>query len=640
MNTNENKIKKVAILDDDAKLFFSYEKLNLLIDHSYLDALSDIYSPARIELVSILNELSLPSDNMSIIIDAFNNENVIEKLPDYFKEGIYEPIKSRYDSLKVKIDVVINCLLNLGIINDNIHLFSSIDEIRASNEYFDLYIIDLFLEEGKWEDSINYLHSILPSDNHSKRQFILMSYDAEQLKNHFRSQHTIKKISSSQLKVIEKPTGDTAKETIRWYRLICQVILERQFIEAQRNMQEKWTTIIENASQSFIEKIWSLDNFAINKLRLTAEADDISLSDYLATSIYRSLIASVEANNTNYNSTTELANILKAHDEENNIAPSNEIYDSYKILTDFIADLTSYRSEGLKQINFIENNSESDYRKFISHLFYGSILKKHGDNKYYLHITQPCDYIHIGYSEAKNNNLFLVPGVEFSKFSTHFGGNKTYLSSFINTTTGTININWNLRQINTLSIEQLFNERSNYSVVGRLRDEEVQTISHQFGTSMSRIATNRRPWFDYIKCIHINITKNDESYLYSYFDKDKNIVPFKEISDISSIRENILTYDHHIDKIIGKRLNNYIIQTELNSIPDIIDSLSKKGIKIEIQDYPNNYILDKNNICNVHSYPITIIFWDDFKKLINKRNNLLSEQYPNITDHNFLVLIN
>lgn len=640
MDIVELGINKIAILDDDIKFNYSYNSISEYVDNDCLDSLSDINSPSREELVNLLESLSLPASNVNELVESFNNSEVINSLPEYYLEGIIEPIEERNKDLREKINLVIDCLKELGVSDENIFSFHDVSGISNCDEDIDLYIVDLFLEEGNIQTSINYLKGILESSKENNNQFILMSYDKEQLDNQFRSQHIESKISSSQLKVIEKPHSLLDKEKTRWLRAIQQIALERALIDYQRNMQNKWTDLVEKASKEFINKIWSLDNFAINKLRLTANADDMSLSDYLATAMHRALLAELEVDSSHSNITFELEKSLKSNDDQNKIVPSNEVLDSYQILTEFVADLTSYRVTSLKQLSCSESDEGLAYNNFLSSLSYGSILKKSGDNKnYYLHITQPCDYIHINLQESINNNLFLIPGRVFSNFGSHMGGNKKYLSSFINTETGVHNIDWNLRQIETISIKKLFEDRALYNVVGRLRDEEVQTISHQFGSSMSRIATNRKPWFDYINCKHVYLKHEDNEYKFFYFDNEHNLKTLDNVSIINNATTDSISYKHHIDKIQARRSEQYIIKTELDSIPDIIESLSTENYEISVIDYPDKYVLDEYNICDHSEHPISVIFFKDFKLLFNNKSTNLSERYSSMTERHFLVIM-
>lgn len=640
MDITELGINKVAILDDDINFNYSYDSINEYIDEDCLNSLSDTDSPARGELVALLESLSLPVSTTSELIESFNNQEVIERLPEYYRAGIVEPIAERHSDLREKIDLVIDCLKELGVAENNILLFHDVNGISRCSEEIDLYIIDLFLEEGNIDLSIKYLNGILNSSKENRNQFILMSYDRQQLTNQFRSQHIDNKISSSQLKVIEKPENTLDKEKARWLRAIQQISLERTLIESQRNMQEKWTDLVEKSSTEFINKIWSLDNFAINKLRLTAEADDMSLSDYLAIAMHRSLIAELEVDCSHNNVTYELEKSLKSNDDQNKIVPSNEVSDSYEVLTKFVADLTSYRVDSLKQLSRPESDVNTAYNEFLSSLSYGSILKKTGDDKnYYLHITQPCDYIHINFQESNNNNLFLVPGVVFSKFSNHMGGNKKYLSSFINTIDGVHNIDWNLRKIETISIKKLFEDRASYNVVGRLRDEEVQSISHQFGSSMSRVATNRKPWFDYVSCKHVYVKPENGERKFYYFDCDHTLKDLSNVGNLNDVNTDSIDYKHHIDKLVTRRAEQYIIKTELDSIPNIITSLSSSEHNISVFDYPDKYILDKSNICDHDELPISVIFFRDFKKLFNGKCESISKRYSSMNERHFLVIM-
>ncbi|HGE6004338.1 TPA: hypothetical protein ACGGR2_003523, partial [Vibrio cholerae] len=584
MNIKELGINKVAILDDDLAINYSYELISQYADEDCLNSLSDPDSPSFQELKNILEALSMPSDSLEKIIDSFNDEEVVKKAPEYYIEGFIHPIEEHKKELKRKVDLIVDCLISLGIERENITFYGSVEEAKQSSEKFELFIIDLFLKEGEPNISLGFL-SELAKKASEQQQFILMSYAKELLSEYFRTQHVRDRICTAQLKVISKPMSSDNNEKIRWEQLLQQVALERKLIPLQREMQIKWTELVENASDKFIRKLWSLDNFGINKLRITASADDMSLSEYLVSAIYKALLAEVEKEGNPNIETLNLENCLRDIDNDKLIKPSNEVNDSYQELNSFIADLTSHRACNLRQIGGL-------YEDFISNLSYGTILKKNKDRKYYLHLTQPCDYIHVKESEAKNNKLFLFPGNKHGAFSVHRGGNKKYLSSFVNTIDGIINIEWDLRQVDAISMQDLFDSRNEYTVVGELRDEEAQAISHQFSSSMSRIATSRMPWFASVDCAHvISKIENEEQKLY-YVELDGTRKPLTNIGEIISEYSNAIKYRHHIDKRINNRKEQYVVTTELNSIPDVLGMLTENGIQIESHFcFPDSFTL-------------------------------------------------
>ncbi|WP_332400484.1 hypothetical protein [Vibrio metschnikovii] len=637
MNIKELGINKVAILDDDLAINYSYDLISQYADEDCLNSLSDPDSPSFQQLKEILETLKMPFESLEEIIDSFNNEEVVRKAPEYYIEGFILPIEEHKKELKRKIDLIVDCLISLGVERENITFYGSVDEAKQSLVKVELFIIDLFLKEGEPDISLGFL-SELAKDASEQQQFILMSYAKELLSEYFRTQHVRDRICSAQLKVISKPMSSDNNEKIRWEQLLQQVALERKLIPLQREMQNKWTELVEIASDKFIRKLWSLDNFGINKLRITASADDMSLSEYLVSAIYKALLAEVEKEGNPNLETLKLENCLRDIDDAKLIKPSNEVNDSYQELNSFIADLTSHRACNLRQINDVENGGL--YEGFISNLSYGTILKKNNDKKYFLHLTQPCDYIHVKKAEAKNNKLFLFPGNKHGAFSVHRGGNKKYLSSFVNTIDGIVNIEWDLRQVDAISVKDLFDSRNEYTVVGELRDEEAQAISHQFSSSMSRIATSRMPWFASVDCAHVISKMENEEQKFYYVELNGNQKSLTKISEIASENSNAIKYRHHIDKRINKKKEQYVVTTELNSIPDILDNLTVDEVKIESHFYfPDSFILNEYNIYDSQDIPLTIIFKNNFKDLLSNKDNEIINLYKSYDNHHFFVLL-
>lgn len=636
-NITECGIKTVAILDDDISIKYTYDFLKRYVDPDCLNSLSDPYSPSRVELFELYGNKDLEISSVEEIISSFNDHDIRESLPVYYREEIIDVVEDHKLVLKQKIDVISESLLSLGVNKENIFYFDSLKSIKSTNLMPDLLIIDLFLEEGKPELSLDYLKGMLES-NDCSTQYILMSYATDLLINYFRQLHIKNRVCSAQLKVIAKPNSKDSSEKIKWEQALVQISLERELIHFQRRMQVKWSELIENASNRFIQKIWSLDNFGINKLRLTAIADDMSLADYFISAMYKALLAEVENEGGAIEEMSLLESKLKVIDDRKMLKPSGEIYNSYSELNSFIADLTSHRFKNIKQVNVNLENEDDEYRLFLNNLCYGSILQIDGRKGYLLHLTQPCDYIHIKKSQAADNNLFLIPGYKHGQFSLHFGGNKKHLSSFVYLNEDISNIEWNLRMVETQSMKQLFDNRKKIAVVGKLRNDEAQAISHLFGSSISRVATSRLPWFTNIDCVHI-FKSNEVSY--NYFDNKSNVQTLKDIVQITSNSDAMLKYQFHIDKRLCDKSSRFVVTADTSSISRIVNSLSLSGISYSSHfEFQDIFVLGDDNMVTNQEDNITFIFLSDFKNIFSAKDTILTDRFREKKNHHFFVLIN
>lgn len=484
----------VAIIDDDWSISFTESELVIAgVEEVVLDSIKDVDSPSTAELCKLLKEHGLPFGSYEERITALSDDSLYNKLPSYYREDAVDVFRRYKEPLLRKIQVIKDYFISLGFKEDNVSCFCSIDRVNVKE--FDIIVIDLYLEEGNSNISLGFLETSL-SDG-VNRQYILMSHDITSLREQYRRIHVANSVSSTQLKVINKPESDDEFSKSYWCNSIQQLLIERELIDPQKSVQKKWTNIVRNSAENFVHKIWSLDSFGINKLRLTADADNMSLSEYLSEILYKIMTAEVESELETGEVTSTLSDALKAVDERHLLISLNEVYDSEYVLKSLFSDVRSLRPENIQQIDSNKfEDDESNYIEFISSLKFGSIFKDNA-GQIFLHITQPCDYLHVPYKHAKNFNVFLFPGEEVSTFENNPDGLKKFTTSFvyIENEQNVVNIKWDLRRLVSMPISNLFNCRADYKVVGQLRNDIAQAVAHQFGSTVSRVAALRVPWF-------------------------------------------------------------------------------------------------------------------------------------------------
>jgi len=530
----ENGINSVLILDDDWAINFVQKELEALgVEKAIFDRLEDDEDPSTEDLITLLKEKEMPHETLQDKLDGLFCDELLKQLPALYSTDIVELAKDKKDHLKKKLITISSALIELGLEDDNIHCISTITEAKEHllHSAPDLFIIDLFIENEDKDITIEFIQELLK--NHPSSQFILMSYNTAELKKLFRIFHKDEEVPSSRFKVVTKPEFNKA-ESLRWKHAFYQLSKERTLMGVQHEMQKSWAESIDNAAQSLKGKIWELDSCSLNKLRLTALADNMKLSEYLPEIISKHILSEFE----NSGSPTEQINALEIELSKQvdsfTFTSSVEVLDAYEILKEMLADTISHRDASLSQFSqsmVNPENIEQDYSDFKSELKFGTVLRHKQNGKLLVHITQPCDYIHVPLKKADDESLLLFPGVEMSIYKEEPAGNKKFITPYIRVDDKITSIKWNLRRPITFSIDELFKIRNEYSIVGKIRDDYTQAISNSFASAVSRVATIRIPRFEPIKAFHLYFEPNSSNLFLSVDGEDialaKNSLPFE-----------------------------------------------------------------------------------------------------------------
>ncbi|ECH8658387.1 hypothetical protein OY08_12135 [Salmonella enterica subsp. enterica] len=558
-------INSVLIIDDDTKIFYSKDSfLTYGVAEEIINKLDDEDDPNTSELIDLLDRYHHPSDTLEDKIKSFSFTDIENEIPEHFKEKIVKLIKDKHNGLYHRIETVKKCLNELGVDNANIkEVGTSLEaKIDLENNSYDLIIVDLMLSDD--EQSLSLLKDILKKPSSDNTQFILTSYRTEALKENYRSIHINNHISSAKLKVLDKPSVTELNSIITWKHALIQISHERQFMHELQQCQEDWAKCITSVSKKLCEKIWTLDSCYINKLRMTAEADHLSFSEYLSEAMAKNMVSEYENADAPISKTDELAEKIKNTDNSDFIfGYSLETIDPYENLKILLSDLTSHRSNKLLKMPVRQNEKDdkNNFHPLLNCLKFGTILKhtqiSNGKEaiQYYVHLTPPCDYIHLDSSSKNKESLLFFPGHEYNVLKGEGKSDKVFQTPYVNINGGIKNFRWNLRNPTSYTIGRLLSKCSNFEVVGQLRNEYAQSIIQKFSSSASRIATPRLPVFDNSFIYHITykIEEDFEGFHLSTLsetEKNRNI-DFKKLNDkIKIIARKFRNYNTHNDKVI------------------------------------------------------------------------------------------
>jgi hypothetical protein len=553
----EKGITSALILDDDWEV--SCDKDDLIssgVEAKYIDRLDDDDDDDTYDLIECLDSKGIASHTTQDKINALFDESIREDLPQSYINNIVDVATSKNVERRERLETIKLALIELGMPEQSITCASSVDIARSSIDkvYPELFIFDLYLDVGNQNLSIDLLKDIITNAPEGlSPQFILMSYDKVQLEALFREIHNELQISSSKFKVIEKPVpGAVEGDKLRWKHALYLMSHERSFMDIQFNMQLAWVNNIKATADKLIRKIWELDSCSLNKLRLTANADSLSMADYLPEIMSKHIVGEFEEAGSPKEEIKSLENALEAVNDNFTFSSSVEVVEPYETLKKLLSDIASHRSRGV--VSFCPDSDEDEqqnpvktYQKFIQELNFGTIIRRKIDNQILVHLTQPCDYIHVPYSDAIDESLLFFPGTKMSLYEDGKESNKTFITSYTRVNEEIVSMSWNLRRPTTFSIVDFFNQRNDYQIIGKLRDEYAQAICSKFASGVSRTALIKVPRFEDMECFHIY-----------YNGETDNVCLTSEGQDIE-LKEDDFSFEEGI-KFDARRYKNQVDQ--------------------------------------------------------------------------------
>lgn len=547
-NISEKGISSVLILDDDWAINSNRNELAANgVPEEQFRRLEDEEDPATEELIDLLKKKGKPFEDLNNKLEGLFCSDLIDEIPKPFLENIVNLVKQKKEPLRAKLDSIVENLQRLGLSDENIHKYSTFTQASSYLQEHspDLFIIDLFIEDEDQDKTLDFIESLL--DNHHSSQFILMSYNVEELTKLFRKFHKEKNVPSSKFKVIPKPNVESDSrevEQLKWQNAFYQLSNEKPIINAQYDMQEAWAQSIDTAAASLKGKIWELDSCSLNKLSLTAQADNMKLSEYLPEIISKHILSEFESSGS---PTTQIDSLeAQLHDlvDYYTFSSSVEVLDAYETLREMLADTISHRDSSLTQFTDVvitEDNNAEEYAQFLSKLKFGSILKHKESNELLIHITQPCDYIHVPLNKSDDESLLLFPGKEMSLYMEEAQGNKKFITPYVRVDGKITSVKWNLRRPKTFSIMEFYQQKGDFEIVGKIRDDCTQAISNSFASAVSRVAMIRIPRFEYMDGYHLFYNSGEHKF-YLKTDTDDIALSKKNLPFSSGTKFNARRY--------------------------------------------------------------------------------------------------
>ena len=487
----EAQIVRVAIIDDDMSARITSADLQLQ-DAAVAALLNDRGDPDREAYVGLLMREGRDVAELPDLAEPLAEEAIREAAPERLRRAAEALLVARTERAE-PVQRVIGLLNELGIDNANISIFPSPQ--LPHDAIFDLIIVDYFLVDTMTDATLPFIRETLDTHEGQERplQVILMSSHEERLRRDFKTIRPELKVSSSRMRIMEKPRTDT--HLVAWRAALWQLASDRADVtKLERVIREAGAALI-NAANLTSQRLWELDLQAMDLLHELASKDNDDFVRYVEDAVSRRLLSGLESDGGMRPSLQALDAVLTEHRTQNLLSPTAEIGDSRAAIHGLMHSM-EWR-EGVPALPpFPNGEPDLDKARWIrKHLRFGMVLRDPQGGEW-LNITQACDLAQADEPEFDHSTVLFVRGQHTLPSVTLDGNYYVTMSAMMAESENHV-LTWNLRDVRAESIQGFAQTYgTGWQVIGELRPDKAQSIAEQFGARMSRVGLPRlmSPW--------------------------------------------------------------------------------------------------------------------------------------------------
>lgn len=487
----EAQIMRVAIIDDDLSLRIT--SIDLQVENASAAALlNDRVDPDREAYVALLTREGLNVANVSDLAEPLAEATIRAAAPNRLRLAADGVLKSRADRAE-PVQRVIRLLREVGIAAENISVFPS--PHLPHDARFDLIIVDYFLVDTMTDATLPFIREAL--DTHEGEQLplqvILMSSHEDRLRRDFKTIRPELKVSSSRMRIMEKPRTDT--HLVAWRAAIWQLASDRaELTKLERVIRETGGALV-SAANTTAHRLWELDLQATDLLHELASKDNDDFVRYVEDAVSRRLLSNLEADGGMRPSLQALDTVLTTHRTQNLLSPTAEIGDSRAAIHGLMHSM-EWREGVPAMPPFPNGEPDLDKARWIrKHLRFGMVLRDPAGGEW-LNITQACDLAQCDESEFGHSTVLFIRGQHTLPSVAPDGNYYVSMSARMAQSENHV-LTWNLRDVRAESILAFSKSYgAGWQVIGELRPDKAQSIVEQFGARMARVGLPKlmSPW--------------------------------------------------------------------------------------------------------------------------------------------------
>ena len=277
------------------------------------------------------------------------------------------------------------------------------------DKIYDLMIVDYFLVDTATTETLPFIREVLNTheDQALPLQIILMSSHDEQLKTDFKTIRPELHVSSSRMRIMEKPKSEA--NLVAWRATLYQLASDRASVmQLERFIGDAGRTLTEAATAT-ASKLWELDLQAMDLLHELASEDHDDYVRYVEDAVSRRLLSGLEADGGMRPSLQQLDTVFTAHRSRNLLSPTAEIGDSRAAIHGMMHSI-EWRDGIVGIPAFPTAASEMERSVWVrKHIRFGMVLRDPVGAEW-LNITQACDLAQAKDEEIGQSTILFVRG--------------------------------------------------------------------------------------------------------------------------------------------------------------------------------------------------------------------------------------
>jgi len=478
----EAQITRVAIVDDDLSKRITSTDLQVESPHAAA-ALNDRTDPDRVAYIDLLRREGHNPDALDDLAEPLAEEAIRNQAPARLRAAAEAVLAARTDRAEPVLRVI-TLLKELGITEANIHTYPT--PRLPHDAIYDLIIVDYFLVDTMTDATLPFIREVLDTHHEEDQplQVILMSSHEARLKRDFKAIRPELKVSSSRMRIMEKPSTDT--NLVSWRAALWQLASDRGDVVKLERFIEQTGTALTASAIATAGRLWELDLQAMDLLHELASKDNDDYVRYVEDAVSRRLLSSLEADGGMRPALQQLNEVLAAHRTANLLSPTAEIGDSRAAIYGLMHSmewregapvLPAYPAgaDPLEQARWVQRN-----------IRFGMVLRD-PQGIDWLNITQACDLAQAKEEDFGSSTVLFVRGQQAPPSKIWDGNYYVSMSAMMAHSDNHV-LTWNLRDVRAESIQAFgVTYGTGWQVVGELRPDRAQDIAAQYGARMARV---------------------------------------------------------------------------------------------------------------------------------------------------------
>lgn len=344
-------VSRILMVDDDLRAEPTIQEVNecaRLAPDKIEDVLKDSGHEATERLIELMEQDGLPHATLAELFQGLAVDRIREQCPADLREP-YEQARANLRGFQQPLDKIRSWVSAPGKIE--LTPWPNIREFAAS-EFYDLLIVDYYLTENQAAPTRAFIREML--ERHKEREHpllvILMSSDKDGVTNDLSIIRDEVGASASRFRILVKPSAsNTEPEPVvkeRWLQALTQLANERALIQPIEGFVNAWKQSLMKATDTIIKRLYELDASAFSILSATANADSMSIEEYMADVLAKRVSAETEENSEVSSHTLALQQALSA--SASTVSPTInqgvEIKDAQHAIRRLMSDVVWHRT--------------------------------------------------------------------------------------------------------------------------------------------------------------------------------------------------------------------------------------------------------------------------------------------------------